>query len=113
MGEYQDQKYSEQIGELNATMKIHGDRLDDITHELRTMNSILIRNTEQLEIHIKRTQQNEDAIRVTSESVDKRLQPIERHVVVISTYGKVLVAMASAPAILYYVIRFFTEIFHK
>lgn len=103
-------KYSEQIGELTATMKHYGDRLDDITHELRMMNATLVRNTEQLEIHIKRTQQNEDAIRATSESVDNRLKPIEKHVIVINTYGKIFAAMAGAPVFIYYVAKFIMEI---
>jgi uncharacterized protein YukE len=85
MSENTDMKYSEQIGELNATMKHHGDRLEDITQELRTMNATLVRNTEQLEIHIKRTNQNEEAIKATGESVDERLKPIEKHVIVINT----------------------------
>lgn len=106
-------KYSEQIGELNATMKHHGERLDDITQELRTMNATLVRNTEQLEIHIKRTQQNEDAIRATSENLDDRLKPIEKHVIVINTYGKILAAVAGAPALIYYIAKFVMEVLKK
>ena len=113
MADMNDPKYSEHIGEMNATLKHHGERLDDIASELRTMNVTLVRNTEQLEIHIKRTQQNEDAIRATGESVDERLKPIEKHVIVVSTYGKILAAAAGAPAILYYVPKFIMEMMSK
>lgn len=113
MADNQDQKYFEQIGEMNATMKHHGERLDDIASELKVMNTTLVRNTEQLEIHIKRTQQNEDAIKATSDSLDERLKPIEKHVIVINTYGKILAAVAGAPAILYYVAKFVMEILGK
>jgi predicted nucleic acid-binding Zn-ribbon protein len=110
MSDRSETKYSEQIGELNSTMKHYGERLEDITQELRTMNATLIRNTEQLEVHIKRTQQNEDAIRATSESVDERLKPIEKHVIIVNTYGKILVAAAGIPAVLYYIVKLIMEI---
>lgn len=113
MSDNLDTKYSEQIGELTATMKHHGERLDEIATELKVMNMTLIRNTEQLEIHIKRTQQNEDAIRATSESVDERLRPIEKHVIVINTYGKILAAVAGAPALVYYVVKTIMELAAK
>lgn len=109
-------KQSEQIGELKAMVKSHGDQLEGIHAELKTMNSTLIRNTESLEFHIRRTEQNEDAIKqlrderaTDANKVHERLAPLERQHIIQHAYFRLLVFCLGLPAGIYYTIRIFKE----
>jgi hypothetical protein len=105
-----DKKDYAEFKEMGVILEHHSDKLNEITEELKVMNTTLIRNTEQLEIHIKRTQQNEDAIANQSEKVDNRLKPIEEHVYKVNAYGKLAMTFLGLPAVVYYIIKIIKEV---
>lgn len=98
-----DEEDIEQMGELKAKLDIHSDKLDSIDSELKAMNINFAKYNEQLVFHIQRSNKLEDLYQVQVKEIDKRLSPIEKHVIQVGFLGKIALAGVAFPAAIYYI----------
>ena len=79
---------------VEALLKVQGQRLEGIEHELKILNNTLIKNTAQLSEHMRRT-----------ELMERRFEPVEDHVKFIQKLLKLFITMATIPSAIYFLIR--------
>jgi len=95
------------IKHLVDKVESNGDEIKEIHAELKLMNRTLIKNTEQLKIHIEGVvlarQQNEDY----RKEMDSRVKPLEETNIVARGYIKLGMALIGIPAGAYYIIQIF------
>lgn len=71
------------------------DKIDKITDRLNDIDKTLVRNTADLENHMKRTEQNETMIKGLQED----LKPVKSHVALMNNIAKIIVFLGVLAAI--------------
>lgn len=95
------------MGEIKSTLNAHTEYLQFISSEMKQMNANFVAYNKQLEIYINRSEILERSNADHESEVNKRLQPIEKHVVQVSLIGKLSLLFIGAPAAIYYVVQLF------
>lgn len=80
-------------------------KVDKVDNHLDSINQTLIKQEEQLAYHIKRSDQQDHALQI----IEKRLKPVETHIIAINTLVKLFGTFAAVVLFVFSVLNFFTS----